>query len=116
MTAAPSLRHPRALVQVNGTTVQALLSLEIDQTPFSQPSTFRIELAVQALPPANDLAWWMKTMDEIDVEIFIGFPSDPTTYRLPLRHSSSWRRLGRSMNGIAAFGGSRYVERHQSQA
>ena len=80
MTAAPQLRQPRALVQVNGTTVPALMSLEIDETAFSQPSTFRVELAVQALPPGNDLAWWMRTMDEIDVEIFIGFPSDPTDY------------------------------------
>jgi hypothetical protein len=74
------VRQPRALAKINGTIVDGLISLEIEETSFSHPSTFRAEFAVSALPEANNVAWWMKTADEIGVELFIGFPPDPSDY------------------------------------
>lgn len=68
-------RQPRGIVKINGVRTP-WVSWELDNNAFYQADTFRVQLAISALPDPTLFA----TESELDVEIFAGFPSDPENY------------------------------------
>lgn len=76
---APGVRQPRGLVKVNGAVIAGMLYWETDENEHSSPSTFRACFAISGLPASNDIAWFSAQTD-LTVEIFAGFPADPTTF------------------------------------
>ena len=75
----PGVRQPRAIVTVAGVQVPAWISWEVTNNTFYQADTFRVSFAANALPPETD-ANWFSDQKEAFVEIFVGFPVDPTNY------------------------------------
>ncbi|QMV32418.1 hypothetical protein 8G_00024 [Ralstonia phage Hyacinthe] len=75
----PTARQPRAIVTVAGVQVPAWVSFEVTNNTFYQADTFRVSFAASALPAETD-ANWFSNQKEAFVEIFAGFPSDPTNY------------------------------------
>ncbi len=73
-------RRPRGLIKINGFVMPPSWdSVTWEENEFAQPDTFDLRLAMSALPPARDLAWWAD-IEEVEVEIFAGFPVDPANY------------------------------------
>lgn len=75
----PSVRQPRAIVQVAGIQVPAWIGWSVDNNTFYQADTFRVSFAASALPAETD-ANWFSDQKEAFVEIFAGFPADPMNY------------------------------------
>lgn len=63
---------------VNGQAMP-FVSWETDANSHYQADTFRCVVAVSALPANFGVAWWM-AQDQLDVEIFVGFPADPVRF------------------------------------
>jgi len=89
-SAVSAARRPRAIVRVNGTPIaQAIPASEnavvlpgwiawsVVNNSYYEADTFRLSFATSPLPQANDASWFM-TQREVYVEIFAGFPADPT--------------------------------------
>jgi phage protein D len=72
----PSLRQPRGIVQLNGSTVPGWIDLMVRNNTYFEADTFRVKFAVSQLPPANNAAWFA-AQQETFAEIFTGFPSNP---------------------------------------
>ncbi len=70
-------RQPRALVQVNGTRIDGLEEIEVEENGGFRADTYRVTWAISGLPRANGLAWF-DSQTELDVEVFAGLPTDPT--------------------------------------
>ena len=72
------LRTPRGIVQINGVRVP-FVSCEVNNNVFYAADTFRVNLAPSALPATMDLAA-LAAAGELMVEIWVGFPADPTNF------------------------------------
>lgn len=83
-TATGQLRQPRGVVQVRtgigaaASNLTGWLSFTVANNSYYEADTFHVELAVSALPDDMDAAWFSQ-QTELFVELFAGFPSDPTT-------------------------------------
>lgn len=75
-----TVRNPRSIVQANGVKVGGLKSWDVDEIEFSHPSTFRCLFALNAPDNEADPAWWFSQEPDIEVEIFVGEPTDPSNY------------------------------------
>jgi phage protein D len=75
----PAARSPRGIVKVAGVIVPAWTSWTVTNNTFYQADTFSVSFAASALPAATD-ANWLSDQKEAFVEIFAGFPADPTTF------------------------------------
>lgn len=73
------LRQPRGAVKINGETVSGWLEFDADENEFSQPDTFSVAFAMAGLPESKGVDWWSR-QEKVDVELYAGFPSDPTNY------------------------------------
>ncbi|MDY7525481.1 hypothetical protein [Sphingomonas sp. 10B4] len=62
-------RSPRGAVKINGTLVDAWISLEVDNNAFRAADTFRVEFAAYDLPAVTSIAWF-STQTSIEVELF----------------------------------------------
>lgn len=80
-------RQPRAIVRITspaGNNPSAASNLEVDDwiswevtnNIYYEADTFRVSLALSALPPERD-AYWFSVQTQIFVEILAGFPADP---------------------------------------
>lgn len=72
-------RRPRALVKINDTIVPGMIDFTTDSNAFYSADTFRIVFATSLLPTAFNVDWF-STVTEAFVEIFAGFPDDPTNF------------------------------------
>lgn len=72
-------RQPRGLMKVNDKRVDAWLRFEVENNVFYEADTFRVRIAVSALPFDFDENWWTSA-EEIFIELFAGFPADPDAY------------------------------------
>lgn len=85
----PTARQPRAIVKVFSTAadgppqppviVPAWVEWSIENNTFYQADTFRVTFAASLLP-AETNANWLSQQREAFVEIFAGFPADPTNF------------------------------------
>jgi phage protein D len=72
-------RQPRALVKINDTIVPGWIDFSVDSSSFYSADTFRVVFATSKLPDAFNVAWF-STITEAFVEVFAGFPDDPTNF------------------------------------
>ena len=72
------VRHPRAMVLVNGTRV-AWTDIEVNSNGYYQADSFRVVLPVSNQPPEVTREWW-NAQNPMVVEIYTGFPSNPNAY------------------------------------
>ncbi|MBB5508163.1 contractile injection system protein, VgrG/Pvc8 family [Paraburkholderia atlantica] len=77
--AQSTARQPRALVKINDTIVPGWVDWTVDSNSFYSADTFRVRFSTSLLPDAFDVAWF-STVTEAFVEIFAGFPADPTSF------------------------------------
>ncbi|AJG19078.1 phage late control D family protein [Cupriavidus basilensis] len=75
----PTGRQPRGAVKVNGVLINGWVEFELENNAFYSADTFRCTFAGALLPPDRDAAWFSEQQDMF-VELFIGFPSDPVNY------------------------------------
>ncbi|WP_458763572.1 hypothetical protein [Cupriavidus basilensis] len=75
----PASRQPRGIVKVAGVRVDAWIDWSVDNNTFYQADTFRVSFAVTALPAETNAAWFA-AQKEAFVEIFAGFPGDPSNF------------------------------------
>lgn len=91
---ASSVRYPRGIVKIGGKTfnsdgsdnvTSAMLPMDgwlewrVENNVEFQADTFEVSFAVSGLP-ANRGTDWFAQQQEIEVEIFAGFPADPENY------------------------------------
>ncbi|WP_042298951.1 phage late control D family protein [Paraburkholderia kururiensis] len=72
-------RAPRGVVKLNGVPIDAWVDFEVDNNGFYQADTFRVNFACNWLPADRNKAWLLSQAD-LTVELFAGFPPDPTNY------------------------------------
>lgn len=77
--AQSTARQPRALVKINDTIVPGWVDWTVDSNSFYSADTFRVRFAVSLLPDAFNVEWF-STVTEAFIEIFAGFPADPTNF------------------------------------
>lgn len=82
----PTARQPRGIVKVaavavpgTGVAVPGWIDWSVDSNTFYQADTFRVSFAATAMSTETS-ANWLSLQKEAFVEIFAGFPSDPTNY------------------------------------
>jgi len=75
----PTGRQPRGAVKVNGELITGWIDFELDNNSFYSADTFRCRFAGGLLPTDRNAAWFSQQQDMF-VELFIGFPSDPSNY------------------------------------
>ena len=80
MTIAPYAVRSRGAVKINGATIQGWTRFEVENNSAYSADTFRVELAGQLLPSDRNLSWFSQQQDMF-VELFIGNPADPISYR-----------------------------------
>lgn len=73
-----NVRHPRAIILVNGMNV-IWQTIELTTTTFYMSDHFHIELPQSGQPPLFTLNYLMVTAP-IEVKIYIGFPNNPSAY------------------------------------
>jgi len=72
-------RRPRSIITVNGLQAQGVIEWEVDNNIHYFADAFRIELSLSRQPAYMDWSWWgLQTV--FTVEVFVGFPKDPTNY------------------------------------
>lgn len=72
-------QQPRALVFVNGNALPGVLEISVDNNNFFQSDSFSVTVARAAIKSDNPFIDWDK-LTTIEVEILIGFPSDPSRF------------------------------------
>lgn len=77
--AQSTARQPRALVKINDTIVPGWIDWTCDSNSFYGADTFRVLFATSLLPDAFNVDWF-STVTEAFVEIFAGFPQDPSNF------------------------------------
>ena len=75
----PTGRQPRGAVKVNGELIAGWIELEVENNAFYSADTFRCKFAGALLPADRNEAWFAEQQDMF-VELFVGFPSDPTSF------------------------------------
>lgn len=68
-------RRPRGAVTANREPVAGVVLFEVDNNSYYQADTFRLVIAISAQPRERGIAWWLD-QDQIEVELFAGFPDD----------------------------------------
>jgi phage protein D len=58
------VRKPRPLVTINGVTLTGVLSVEVTNASHFTSDTYRVDLAVEGLPPAFGPAYWSASVDD----------------------------------------------------
>lgn len=86
LPAAPAGRQPRGSVRVLGLNGQwqamtGWIECQVEQNNFASADTFRIQFAANALPADFDVNWFSQQQD-IQVEIYAGFPANPESFSL----------------------------------
>ena len=67
------MAKPQLGLTVNGTTItNALLSADIDNNNFFAADTFEAEIALNAMPPAFNAAFWSSSQAQIEISVGIG--------------------------------------------
>lgn len=79
LPALSAARSPRGLVKANGQAISGWIGFEVDSNNFYSADTFRARFAVSKLPASNDIAWWL-AQGQIDIELLVGFPPEPSAY------------------------------------
>lgn len=79
LPAVPATRQPRGIVKIGGVAIVGWLDWEVQNNAYHSADTFRVTYSVSALPTTYG-AVWFAAQTEAFVEIFAGFPKDPTTY------------------------------------
>jgi hypothetical protein len=74
-----TVRQPRGIVKINGVAIPGWIDFDIHNNNFASADTFRVKFAGSDLPATNDLNWFSQ-QEDMYVELFIGFPQDPTNY------------------------------------
>lgn len=77
--AVPGVVQPRSVVKVCGAVMAGVVSWEVDSNTFYQADTFRLLIAIDA-PGALDAAWFAGLNADTPVEIYAGFPSNPSAF------------------------------------
>ena len=72
-------RQPRAIVTVNGLQAQGVIEWDVDNNIHYLADAFRIELSLSKQPPHMNWQWWM-LQSTLTIEVFVGFPKDPSNY------------------------------------
>lgn len=72
------LRQPRGLVKVNGRAMPSWVSWSWDGNPLYQADTFSVFLSLSGMS-GRDAAWWA-AQNDLEVELFAGFPADASSY------------------------------------
>jgi phage protein D len=75
----PSARTPRGAVKLNGELIAGWMEMEVTNNAYYSADTFRCKFAGAMLPPDRDADWFSQQRD-MYVELFIGFPPDPTSF------------------------------------
>ncbi|PUA19575.1 hypothetical protein [Glaciimonas sp. PCH181] len=96
------VRQPRGIVTVQGHNadgssgsvirLNGWVRWEVDNNTFYEADTFRVTFALSALPSAYADAWWAN-QQEVFVEIFAGFPTDPENYAASDLQSLTYGRV-----------------------
>ena len=73
------VRQPRGIVKVNGVAVPGWIEWEVNNNSHYQADTFRVQFALNQLPPDYGAAWWA-SQTGVSIEIFAGFPPDPESF------------------------------------
>lgn len=76
---APVGRQPRGAVKVNGTLITGWIEFEISNNSYFSADTFRCSFAGANLPADRNAIWFSQQQDMF-VELFIGFPQDPSNF------------------------------------
>lgn len=76
---ASSGRQPRGAVKINGTLITGWVQFEVQSKSYFSADTFRLVFAASRLPSDRDRRWFSQQKD-MYVELFAGFPADPTNY------------------------------------
>lgn len=89
LSAVSQVRQPRGIVTVQGhkadgsldsvVRLDAWVSFEVTNNINYEADSFRVVFALSGLPAAYSDLWW-STQGEVYLEIFAGFPNDPTSY------------------------------------
>ncbi len=75
----PSARTSRGAVKVNGVLIPGWISFDVDNNNFFSADTFRCSFSGARLPADRNVAWFSQQQD-MYVELFIGFPQNPSAY------------------------------------
>lgn len=76
---APIGRQPRGAVKVNGELIKGWIEFELSNNAYFSADTFRCSFAGALLPDDRNVIWFSQQQDMF-VELFIGFPQDPTNF------------------------------------
>lgn len=74
--------RPRGLVYVNGELLQGVFGFAVDNNSFFQADTFRVTVVLSKQPVNRGFAWWAM-QESLQIELFLGFPTDPTNFSKP---------------------------------
>lgn len=74
-----SVQAGRGLVYANGERLSGVLSFHVDNNTFFQADTFRVTLSLSGQPKGRGFDWWA-LQEQIEVELFLGFPKDPGSF------------------------------------
>ncbi len=74
-----AVRQPRAILRINGQPIGGWVRWEVEQNDFTHPDTMHVSFALGGLPVGKGVDWFA-TQDNLDVEVFAGFPADPANY------------------------------------
>jgi phage protein D len=72
-------QSPRGMVLANGQRLSGLFSFSVDNNDFFHADTFTFTLTMSAQPPATNFDWWSR-QEKLEVELLVGFPTDPNNY------------------------------------
>jgi phage protein D len=75
----PTGRQPRGAVKVNGELITGWIDLEVTNNSYYSADTFRCKFSGAMLPTDRNANWFSEQQDMF-VELFIGFPSNPASF------------------------------------
>lgn len=75
----PGVRQPRSVLKVGGVEIASAFVWEVDSNTFYEADTFRATIATKGLPANYGVDWWY-AQDQLDIEIFVGFPANPDSF------------------------------------
>ena len=72
-SSTPSTRQPSASLTLNGATVPGtVISLEVTNNNYFSPDSFRVEMALSAMPDAYNAAFWADSQAQIGLSVGLG--------------------------------------------
>lgn len=76
---SPVGRQPRGAVKLNGELITGWVEFEVDNNTYYSADTFRCKFAGAKLPTDRNAVWFAEQQDMF-VELFIGFPTNPASF------------------------------------